>query len=262
MVEQMPILDTEHPWDLQEYTLEGPIGLGWDLVGDEGLEAYDDTTYWTESKSLSGVAKALSEAVNSSTSFAEVCMKMAPHIAKDVEVSGIDNIPTQGPLIVIKNHPCHFDSLLLGGVFGRRSDVRSLTKVSFLTDPLPDDYVIRLRKEGARANPDDAYVLKTYLQAGGSLMAVPWGAMDHQAKGYANLDRTIQNVLRYASFSDATIVPVTIDSTWDGSKSLPLGKAIIQIGEPLRPSASAADLLHTTEVVADLYERYARAPEN
>lgn len=269
MDEKLPTSPQYPNWESQKDLDNLPIEVGWlddfdwDLADDgespdDHVDDQDKDEYWVDPASLHRVAGRLQDVVASSRSFAEVCQKMTPTIAEHIDVRGIENIPAQGPLVVIKNHPCHFDSLLLGQIFQERPDVRSLTKVSFLTDPLPDEYVVRLRKEGARANPDDARMLKAYLAAGGSLMAVPWGAMDYQAKEYAGFERTMQNVVRYASFHDAAVLPVTLFPQWGRIKQLPLKDMKVTIGQPLYPTRNDVELLKTIEAVSEMYDQFAR----
>jgi len=195
---------------------------------------------------------------DASSSYADLCMRIAPNVAKSYTVTGEEHIPSSGPLIVVRNHPCHFDSMLLGTVFAVRPDVRPLMKMSPYTEGLPSDKVVFLRKVGPHAMPEDVAAMQQYLRAGGSMLAVPWGSMDHQAQDYANPARAAKNALRYASFGQAAVLPVTIDvERFADGTSFPVEHAEVNIHPAIMPTAEGLDEAAITARVTEMYESYA-----
>jgi len=214
--------------------------------------------YWVEPGYLQNLADSLNRASAQVLPFAEVCETGKSYIADISEIEGIDNIPNDDPLVVIKNHPCHFDVLLLGEIFEHRPDVRTVTKASSLTAVLPESNTLLMRKNGPFAHEDDILTLVNHLRSGGSIMTVPWGSLDHQGRSYATAERAIQNALSYARFCGATVLPVCMEAEWNNTHSLPLRKVLTTIQEPIRLKAGGLDKDRISSVVSAMYERYAQ----
>lgn len=213
--------------------------------------------YWIEPAALGRIGSALKHAAATSATMSEVCEAMTPLMAACVEIEGIENIPSEGPLIAIKNHPFHLDALVLGGLFAARPEMRYLVKSTPLTGNLPEESQLSLRKNGPHANIEDVKALQTYLDDGGSLLAAPWGSLDHEAKSYATLERTVQNSLRYASFSDAHILPIEIDVTWGQDGQLPVPYVKASFKEPVLAKEGGLDEASIRAAASNLYERFA-----
>lgn len=190
--------------------------------------------------------------------FAERCRKVAPRLAKTVYVRQLGDIPNDKPIVVAKNHPCHFDGLLLDTVFEKRPDIQLLAKPSPLTAPLPRENTLLLRKKGPHGYPDDIKKLQGHLRNGGSILATPWGALDHQARDNVSSERAAQNVVRYASFAGATVLPVHIEANWDSTDqaALPLEAATITIQEPIPYTMSGPNIEAITTAITSMYDRY------
>jgi len=216
-------------------------------------ELSKDNKYWVDPTDLENLGEAIRSEVAILTPFADICEKLTPRIAEASIVEGVDNIPVEEPLILVKNHPCHFDLLLLGQIFNIRPDVKILAKVSQATSALPTSNALFIRKNGPHGNPADIKAMQEHLEGNGSFLATPWGALDHQARQCATPERAVQNVIRYASFSGAAVLPVCIDSEWanSGAMRLPLQKAHVTIHEPI-----AAKSEEISRVVSAMYEQY------
>jgi 1-acyl-sn-glycerol-3-phosphate acyltransferase len=190
-------------------------------------------------------------------SFAERCRRVRPLLTQAVAVDGSANIPTQGPLVVIKSHPMHYDGLLLDAVFDAHPNLRMLAKPSSLMNQLPADNTLLMRKVGPHGNYDDIQKLQTHLGSGGSLLATPWGCLNHQARERVSSARAAQNVVRFASFAAATVLPVCIDVEYGNSQLMPAHRAIVTYGEPIIPLVNGElDEAAITAAVINMYEHY------
>lgn len=172
-----------------------------------------------------------------------------------MEVIGIDNVPLNDPLVVIKDHPCHCDFLLLGSILTERPDIRFLAKDSPLTRALPSDSTVLLRKSQGHANHDDIKAMQQYLRDGGSLLATPWGAMNHQARESTSAERAASNVIRYAGFAKATVLPIEFEVEWTQRKQLPVAKARVVIQEPIIPLNGELDTERLRATTVAMYGR-------
>jgi len=212
--------------------------------------------YWIEPDLLMRIGGAISEPLAEGKPFSVACKQAAAFITRSVEVEGIEHVPHKGPVIAVKSHPCHFDFLLAADVFAVREDMRWLAKVTPWTAGLPTTHVIPLRKTGTHAHPDDVTALQAYLREGGSMMATPWGSLDHEARAGVPVERAIQNTLRYLDFAQATLLPVTIDVIPGDAGLLPLESAHVTIHEPIEANGKGMHFAKIAAAVTDMYERY------
>lgn len=211
-------------------------------------------TYSVDPTYLEHIGNILSRAAGQ-TAFAEICKDIIPLLAARHEISGLDNIPTEGSLVMVKNHPFHFDGLLMGALFAERPDVRLLAKSAPYTSALPSSNALILRKDSDKANPHDIAALQAYLKEGGSLLATPWGAMDHQARSHTTSERAAHNAAKYVTFNNAALLPVHIDVTWRETRSLPVRSASISVQEPIMAAdKDAANKIHAA--VTSMYQAY------
>lgn len=211
--------------------------------------------YTVEPSYLEHVGNTLRRA-SESAAFPEACEEVVtPLLAETHEITGLDNVPDEGPLIVIKNHPFHFDFLAMDALYSKRPDVRLLVKTASYSSAIPEDNALFLRKNGAKADPQDVAALQAYLRDGGSMVATPWGAMDHQANSYATLERAAQNAARYVTFGSATLLPVHVDATWGDTKGLPVQNVSVSIQEPI-PATDADSAERIYAEISKMYQTY------
>lgn len=189
------------------------------------------------------------------TAFSVVCEAVTPLLTESHEISGTDNIPADGPLVVVKNHPFHFDALTLGVLFSERPDVRWLAKSAPHTLAAPEDSVLLLKKSDGKADARDIETLKTHLTEGGSLLATPWGAIDQDTGNCTSAERAAQNAVRYTSFGNATLLPIHIDVEWSETASLPVRNVSISIEKPIKSDANGSTI-KIQEAITDMYETY------
>ena len=208
--------------------------------------------YWVPPSTLLDIGEAIGQAFEETGNFAAVCHDLCPLIAQSKVVRGVENIPLEGPIVVVKNHPCHFDLLLLEELYRLRPEVRILLKRSGHTEHFPVELSVMLEKKGPKASPEDIKVLQSYLRSGGSLLATPWGSLDHQAKEYATPERAARNAVRYAQFAGARVLPIYITQGYNTTATnLPLGDVEVHY----LPSLSPSDTVGIERVIADMYRR-------
>jgi len=190
-------------------------------------------------------------------SFGQRCRRVQPLLARTLIVHGAANIPAKGPVIVAKSHPMHYDGLLLDAVFDAQPELRMLAKPSALMDRMPADNILLMRKVGPHGNHDDIKKLQAHLGNGGSLLATPWGCLNHQAQGQVTAERAAQNVIRFAKFASATVLPVSIEVDYGDPDLLPARSAVVTYGEPIEPlSTGNLDEAAITAAITNMYKHY------
>ncbi len=110
--------------------------------------------------------------------FAYASRRIVPEFVPTIEVSGAENIPTQGPLIVVGNHPGSLDALIVAAQLYRQ-DLKLIARdMSFLRRlPGIDACMLYSTKEIGRR----AVVLRQalhHLACGGSLLFFASGRLD------------------------------------------------------------------------------------
>jgi len=215
--------------------------------------------YWVEPEELVHLGNTIRDAGEASSSLADIAKSVESQIANDSQLLGLENVPLEGPLIAIVNHPCHFDSLLLGDLYRLRPDLRPLYKTSPIALNLPKDTAVFISKDGQHSNRDDVRAMQEYLKAGGSMLVVPWGDFDSRAYDeVVSLERATQNVIRYASFNGASVLPISIDAEWGERLTIPLRRAEINIHEAILLAQDGLNVPKINQAVEQLYERYYR----
>jgi hypothetical protein len=99
-------------------------------------------------------------------------------MARRVEVEGRENVPPEGPLLLVANHPGLADSLALFATLPRR-DVRLVAYEMPFLKPLPNTsrYLIYM----AEASPGRFGVVRTatrHLKSGGTVLVFPGGEIE------------------------------------------------------------------------------------
>ena len=138
-------------------------------------------------------------------------------ISLDVIGGTLENIPSEGPLIVVANHPYGvLDGLMLGRILSERrgGDFRILAHRIFRRSPDLERVILPISfddtKEAARANLDTRAEALRYLAEGGAIGIFPGGTVSTSAKPFADpMDpgwRTF--TAKMISKSGATVVPL------------------------------------------------------
>lgn len=149
------------------------VGLGQNYLGRKLM----GPVFALPSKRLSQIAlefDAKIEAVGINSAFASVL----PNFAKDFHVWGDQNIPKEGPLLIISNHPGTVDSFLISALLPRK-DLKIIAGVSPFTQALPalSQHLIFSSQEPAQR----MMVIRAgirHLRAGGALLLFPGGRIE------------------------------------------------------------------------------------
>ena len=193
-------------------------------------------------------------------STSNVLMKLALRFWGDWQVEGRENVPQDGPLIVVSNHLSNLDPPMLAASIPRR--LYFMAKRGIFHDPLVSAFLkswgaFPLNRDGADISAI-RWSLQT-LERGGGLAIFPEGT--RSPKGIKN---PIPGVALIARKSGAPILPVGITGTESVGApwqiAFPRGKFKVNIGSPFTvgkdsgSKPSRDDLEATTN---DIMERVA-----
>ena len=140
-------------------------------------------------------------------------------LSLDVVGGALTNIPANGPLILIANHPYGIlDGLMMGHIMSRvRGDFRILANSVFrraedlIRVLLPISF--EETKDAIRMNLQTRAVALTYLAQGGAIGVFPGGTVSTAVKPFAHpMDPGWRNfTAKMIARSDATVVPIYFD---------------------------------------------------
>lgn len=137
----------------------------------------------------------------------------------DLNVIGgsLDNIPNEGPLIVVSNHPYGIlDGMMMGRILSERrgGDFKILANSVFRKSPDLERVILPISfdetKEAARLNLETRKAALNYLACGGAMGVFPGGTVSTSAKPFSRpMDPQWRNfTAKMVSKSGATVVPV------------------------------------------------------
>ena len=127
-----------------------------------------------------------------------------------VRISGRENIPANGPVILASNHLSLLDPPLLGSYATRR--VRFMAKEELFANPLLGTIIKELGAFPVRRASADRQAIKTglaILDEGGVMAIFPEGTRSLSGE----VGKAMPGVLMLAAKSGAAIVPVAISGT-------------------------------------------------
>ncbi len=140
-------------------------------------------------------------------------------LSLDVVVGSLSNIPSDGPLIVIANHPYGIlDGLMLGRILSEvRGDFRILANSVFRRAEDLNRYVLPVSfdqtKEAVQLNLNTRKTALDYLSTGGAVGIFPGGTVSTAVKpfGYPMDPGWRSFTAKMVSKSGATVVPIYFD---------------------------------------------------
>ena len=110
--------------------------------------------------------------------FAEASYRALPHLINSYRAFGVEHVPTEGPLLVVANHPGAYDLLLIPASLGR-DDIKIITgNIRFLRElPFTREHLIFLTPDvDVRVGVLRAAI--RHLRSGGTLLIFPSGGID------------------------------------------------------------------------------------
>lgn len=163
-------------------------------------------------------------------------------LSLDVTGGCLSNIPANGPLVLIANHPFGIlDGLMMGHILSQlRGDFRIIAHRIFRKAEDLDRVILPISfddtKEAARENIAVRAEALRYLKAGGAIGIFPGGTVATAAKPFARpMDPVWRNfTAKMIAKSDATVVPIY----FDGHTS-----RLFQIASHLHPTLRLALLI-------------------
>ena len=112
--------------------------------------------------------------------FRQAAKKLLPHFIEKISVSGEENIPKEGPLLLVANHPGAYDSLAISACIPRSDYKIVVGNIKFLK-LLPntsDNLIFSYHKDQTQARANVVRSSIQHLKQGGSLLIFPSGRVD------------------------------------------------------------------------------------
>ncbi len=144
---------------------------------------------------------------------ANLLLRFLLRLFATIEISGLDNVPRQGPLIVSGNHTSWLDPLLVGAFIARR--IVFMSKKENFANPIAHFVVTSYGVFSIdRGNVDRAAITRTdeVLAAGGALGMFPEGTRSKTGE----LRRAKAGTALVALRNNAPILPISIGGAYKG----------------------------------------------
>ena len=145
---------------------------------------------------------------------------LARLLSLDIETTGLENVPAQGPLIIMINHINFVDGPLALALIPR--DKVAMTKNETFQNPFLGPLARWYGIFGVRRGEVDRNALQQAIDVLQSGMALLYSPEGHRS-GHGRLQRGKSGIAYIASRADAAIVPVAIsggEAFWENIKRL------------------------------------------
>lgn len=189
-----------------------------------------------------------------------------PSITTRFQMNNLKILPMADPTIVAVNHPSHMDYFFMGDAAVLRPDMQIVARVptekqewvpsrrKFLTHA--SHFIPLLSKETSGYVAESLDHLRQEVEQSVSMIVVPWGCMDHQAKMQCTIEQAIENILRLSRRGHASLVTANIaiesqkgQEAWPGP--LPFAGVTVTLGEKISTENEDA----VRDAIRDMYER-------
>ena len=143
-------------------------------------------------------------------------------LSLDVVGGSLENIPTDGPLITVSNHPYGIlDGLMKGFILSQRrqGEFKVLAHRVFRNSPDIENLILPISfdetKEAAKLNLATRAEAVRYLKSGGAIGVFPGGTVSTAQRGATKpMDPTWRNfTAKMIAKSDAVVVPIFFDGS-------------------------------------------------
>lgn len=148
---------------------------------------------------------------------------------------GIENVPTEGAVILASNHLSNWDPPLVGAFISRH--LAYMAKEELFKVPILKSILINVHTFPVKRGASDRAAIRTALQmleAKECICMFPEGTRSKDGK----LHQGAPGVALIAAKSQATVIPVAINGTF---KLRPFRKITITYGKPMKFTAKKAD---------------------
>ncbi len=174
----------------------------------------------------------------------------------DISVRGVDNVPAEGPLIVVANHQSNMDPPLLAPFVPRR--LKFLAKHTLFKNSIASWFLHAWGAYPVNREARDVKAMRwalEHLQQGGALVLFPEGTRHPKGMGEAQTGAAM-----FALRTGATLLPVGITGTEVFRSVLrvfvPSAKMTVTIGQPFHaPAVGGRPSEATIRSTADMIMR-------
>jgi hypothetical protein len=148
--------------------------------------------------------------------FCSAARRFLPYFIHSLSISGFENIPRKGPLLVLANHPGAVDSLILPACI-QRPDLKVVaTNIPFFSSlPALRKYLILTPQKGSGRMVVIREVLR-HLEAGGAVLIFPSGGVDPDPALFSfastALERWSESVSLFLRKAPQSIVQIAVVS--------------------------------------------------
>ncbi len=171
------------------------------------------------------------------------------------DIEGTDNIPAEGPAIVVGNHRSYFDPLAMGLMLSKRGrPVRFLGKKEVFDAPIIGQIakaIGGIRVERGTGSDEPLAAAAAALAAGEVVAVMPEGTIPRGPAFFEPVLKGRWGAARLAALTDAPVIPVGLwgtEKVWPRSERLPNVLAIrhpptvrIRVGPPVQGLTGSPD---------------------
>jgi len=174
----------------QSITIEAGKAIGFNPDGWQ--QKLFGILFWLPAQRFSRLC-ATFDAQIAQTGLTQAMRWVLPRFASQVTVSGAENIPFEGPLLVVSNHPGAFDGVVILAQF-HRDDIKFIVSdVPFLRGlPAAEHHMIYSDWGSAHGRMNAVRQSIRHLQSGGVLVIYPTGLVDPDPSFMTGADQALE----------------------------------------------------------------------